>query len=201
MWAFSRIGITGGESFVAGPITTTILLPFTANACSAAGSASAGSPFVSTGKHLSWCPSTPPAPLTARTAALQIVALDCPFTEELPVNGSMMATSSVPFGWLAALLLPDELHAATTTRQLTLAARVTLLLNFFTLSPSLDEHAQLLVVSDALFDCDVVEGHLMPRLRSSYQHSNQSVVFEQVRRRPSFLHCAVGEDVGPVGYL
>ena len=45
----------------------------------AAGTASAGSPFASTGVQMIWCPSTPPAALISRSAGKQPAAASGPY--------------------------------------------------------------------------------------------------------------------------
>ena len=81
----------------------------------AAGTASAGSPRVSTVMHAVWWPRTPPAWLISAEAVMQPAAISGPKLASGPVNGLKLAKVRVPeyvFGVALGVVVP---HAAATT--------------------------------------------------------------------------------------
>ncbi len=113
------IGTTLAASSEVHPMTSA-RLEVVANICLVAGTASAGSPLVSTPLQLSLWPSTPPALLMAAVAPSQDTRYVGPSAASGPLNGARSATTSVEPEALAPvlalllllLLLELLLHAA-----------------------------------------------------------------------------------------
>src|ERR1035438_2043423 len=89
-----KIGTTEAASSDVQPITSA-RFEVEAYIWRTAGTASAGSPLVSTDLHASWCPRTPPATLMAFVAASQETRYVGPSAASVPVNGATSATVSV----------------------------------------------------------------------------------------------------------
>src|SRR5450759_2824454 len=86
-----KIGTTEAASSEVQPITSD-RFEVDAYICLTAGTASAGSPRVSTALHPSLCPRTPPAVLIAFVAASQETRYVGPSAASVPVNGATSAT-------------------------------------------------------------------------------------------------------------
>src|SRR5579884_1201031 len=102
-------GTTAAASSDVRPITSA-RFDVVANSCRTAGTASAGSPFVSTDLQLSWLPSTPPALLIAFDAASQATRYVGPSAASAPVNGATSAIVREPA--LRAAVAPAETTTA-----------------------------------------------------------------------------------------
>src|SRR6266851_752874 len=114
------IGTTAAASSDVEPMTSTTL-EVVANSLLTAGTASAGSPLVSTDVQVILWPSTPPALLMAWVAPSQETRYVGPSAASAPLKGATSATTSAALDPLPEpLLLP---HAATVTASAATAAR------------------------------------------------------------------------------
>src|SRR5712691_6725262 len=103
------IGTTAAASSDVEPMTSTTL-EVVANSLLTAGTASAGSPLVSTDMQVILWPSTPPALLMACVAPSQETRYVGPRAASTPLKGATSATTSAALAPLPALPAP---HAAT----------------------------------------------------------------------------------------
>src|SRR5665213_3591882 len=119
----ANTGTTDAASSEVQPITSA-RLDVDAYICLTAGTASAGSPLVSTDLHFRVWPRTPPAPLIAFVAASQETRYVGPRAASVPVNGATSATVKLePALAPVEPLLPPHPATASASRAATPAAK------------------------------------------------------------------------------